>query len=66
MKISLDEEMIVAGILIDEDLKKQFKRKNYMKEYYRRRKENGFIKTSKKSKRDSFTIIPGPFVINFI
>lgn len=66
MKISLDEEMIVAGILIDEDLKKQFKRKNYMKEYYRRRKENGFIKTSKKSKRDSFSIIPGPFVINFI
>ena len=66
MKISLDEELIVAGILIDEDLKKQFKRKNYMKEYYRRRKENGFIKTSKKSKRDSFSIIPGPYVINFI
>jgi len=66
MKISLDEEMIVAGILIDEDLKKLKKRKNYMKQYYRRRKENGFIKTSKKSKRDSFSIIPGPFVINFI
>ena len=66
MKINLDEEMIVAGLLIEEDLKKQLKRKNYMKKYYQRRKENGFIKSSKKSKRDLFRIIPGPFVINFI
>tara|TARA_R110001583_G_scaffold107132_1_gene255689 strand:- start:1353 stop:1553 length:201 start_codon:yes stop_codon:yes gene_type:complete len=65
MNISSDEELIVAKLLIDENINKQLKRKLYMRKYYQERKENGYIKSSKKNKYVSFKKIYGPFLIEF-
>ena len=46
-KITKEDELIVAKLLVEEQIEKDNKRRKYMREYYRQRKKDGFIKCAK-------------------
>mgnify|MGYP003633549498 CR=1 FL=1 len=47
--ITNKQEISVAKMLIAEQIEKDKKRREYMRKYYQERKDNGFIKSSKRN-----------------
>ena len=65
-KLTKEEEIECGKRLVEEQILKDRKRRNYMRKYYQQRKKDGFVKCANEKKNiPSFSIDRGHFIITF-
>ena len=65
--ITEKEEIECGKSIVELMIKKESDRRTYMKDYYKQRKRNGFIKNVKKKEKQLNTLIieRGTFIVDF-